>query len=135
MIHHIPDLPAAAREIRRVLKPGGRILIRSAFAGRTAGIGLFTYFPEAATALDTRYPSVETVCDAFGTAGFNQRSLEPIPQRTASTLAEVVATFDRNAHTPLLLISDEAYEAGLARLHAADHAQPVIDALDLLVLA
>ncbi|MER6003548.1 class I SAM-dependent methyltransferase [Nonomuraea angiospora] len=34
VIHHIQDLPAAAPEIARVLAPGGRLLIRNAFADR-----------------------------------------------------------------------------------------------------
>lgn len=32
VIHHIPDLPAAAREIRRVLRPGSPVLIRNGSA-------------------------------------------------------------------------------------------------------
>jgi ubiquinone/menaquinone biosynthesis C-methylase UbiE len=35
VLHHIPDLPAAFREIRRVLKPGGRFV----FAGEPTKIG------------------------------------------------------------------------------------------------
>jgi ubiquinone/menaquinone biosynthesis C-methylase UbiE len=34
VIHHVPDLVAAAVELRRVLRPGAPVLIRSAFAGR-----------------------------------------------------------------------------------------------------
>ncbi|WP_026426140.1 class I SAM-dependent methyltransferase [Actinokineospora inagensis] len=37
VLHHIPDLPAAFREIRRVLKPGGRFV----FAGEPTRIGDF----------------------------------------------------------------------------------------------
>ena len=32
--HHVPDRAAAAREIARVLKPDGRVFVRSTFAGR-----------------------------------------------------------------------------------------------------
>ncbi|PPK62371.1 class I SAM-dependent methyltransferase [Actinokineospora auranticolor] len=35
VLHHIPDLPAAFREIRRVLKPGGRFV----FAGEPTKVG------------------------------------------------------------------------------------------------
>ncbi|MFI5914634.1 class I SAM-dependent methyltransferase [Dactylosporangium sp. NPDC051541] len=134
VVHHIPDLPAAAAEIRRVLRPGGLVLIRSAFAGRLDGISLFRYFPEAAAALDARYPSAANVSASFGTNGFTTIALEPVPQVTAPTLGALLETFDRAAHTPLMLIDDDAYARGLARLRAADPAQPVIDALDLLVL-
>jgi ubiquinone/menaquinone biosynthesis C-methylase UbiE len=34
VIHHIPDLEAAACEIRRVLRPGAPVLIRQGFPGR-----------------------------------------------------------------------------------------------------
>lgn len=55
---------------------------------------------------------------------------------TAPSLAAIAATARRESHTPLMLISDSAYEAGLARLRAAAATErgPVIDILDLLVL-
>jgi hypothetical protein len=107
----------------------------SAFPGRPGKIGLFRFFPEAVRVLDT-YPGIAEVCAAFATAGFTRTAAEPVPQVTASSLAEVAAHFRREAHTPLMLISDAEYDAGLARLRAAADTEPgpVIDALDLLVL-
>src|SRR3954466_8984167 len=54
VIHHIPDLEVAAREIRRVLRPGGLVLIRQGFPDRYEpsgslkldGIELVRWFPE-----------------------------------------------------------------------------------------
>src|SRR5512132_3821405 len=34
VVHHVPDLEAAAREIRRVLRPGAPVLIRQGFPDR-----------------------------------------------------------------------------------------------------
>jgi SAM-dependent methyltransferase len=135
VIHHVPDLAAAARELRRVLRPGGKVLIRSAFAGRHQAITLFRYFPEAIRVLET-YPSVADVEAAFATAGFTTIAFEPVPQTTAPSLREAAANLRREAHTPLQLITDDEYAAGLARLHRAARTEqgPVIDALDLLVL-
>jgi SAM-dependent methyltransferase len=135
VVHHVSNLPAAARELRRVVRPGGPVLIRSAFAGRHHAITLFRFFPEAIRVLDT-YPSVDEVAAAFAAAGFTVVSFEQVPQTTASSLGEVAVKIRREAHTPLLLITDDEYAAGLARLHRAARTEqgPVIDALDLLVL-
>lgn len=135
VIHHIPDLVAAATEIRRVLKPGAPVLIRSAFAGRHEAISLFRWFPEAVAVLD-RYPSISSVEAAFAVAGFTTAGCEPVPQVTAKSIAEAAAGLRREAHTPLQLISDDAYAAGVARLQEAARTPsgPVVDALDLLVL-
>jgi SAM-dependent methyltransferase len=135
MVHHVPDLPAAAVELRRVLRTGAPVLIRSAFAGRHDQIALFRFFPEAIRVLDT-YPSVADVRAAFAAAGLGFVGLQAVPQTTASSLRDAVAMMTRDAHTPLKLISDDAYAAGLARMRAAAATQtgPVIDCLDLLVL-
>lgn len=80
--------------------------------------------------------SVDDVEAAFATAGFTTVSFEQIPQTTATSFGEVAATIRREAHTPLQLITDDEYAAGLARLHHAAQTEqgPAIDALDLLVL-
>lgn len=135
VVHHIPDLTAAAREVRRVLKPDGPVLIRSAFAGRHEAITLFRYFPEAIAVLD-RYPRVADVEAAFAVTGFTTAGFVQVPQATAPSLRDAVASLRREAHTPLQLITDEAYAAGVRRMReAAETATgPVIDGLDLLVL-
>ncbi|MEV6638320.1 methyltransferase domain-containing protein [Actinoplanes sp. NPDC051470] len=135
VVHHVPDLVRSAHEIRRVLRPGGPVLIRSAFAGRHDTITLFRYFTEAIRVLDS-FPSVPEVQEAFGASGFGVAAIEQVPQCTAASLRDFATRLRRAAHTPLQLISDQEYATGLARLNAAaDHVDgPVIDALDLLVL-
>lgn len=133
VVHHLPDLLAAATELRRVVRPGGPVLIRSAFAGRHDGITLCRFFPETVDVLDT-YPAVADVEAAFTAAGFTLTACERVPQISAASLPEAAASLRREAHTPLQLISDDAYAAGLARLRGATDPGPVVDVLDLLVL-
>lgn len=136
VIHHVPDLSAAAREIRRVLKPGGLVLIRSAFPGRHEGITLCSFWPETIAALNDSYPTVATIEAAFAASGFTTAGLEPVAQMSASSLAEAATSLRREAHTLLQLISDDAYAQGVERLNAAARTAtgPLVDVLDLLVL-
>lgn len=136
VIHHVPDLSACAREVRRVLAPGGPLLIRSAFAGRLEGISFFRYFPEAERIAET-FPSVEATVETFAAAGFEFQSLQSVPQLTAPDLAGLCERVALRADTTLQGISDEAFERGLAALHRAaaeTPPSPIISRLDLLVL-
>nr|WP_230416440.1 class I SAM-dependent methyltransferase [Micromonospora tarapacensis] len=135
MVHHVADLDAMAHELRRVLRPGAPVLVRSPFPGRHRRIALFHWFPEAVRVLRT-YPGLARVRAAFAGAGFPVSTVEPVAQTTAASMAEYADRMDRRAHTPLQLITDAEYAAGMARLRAAVATEdgPVVDYLDLLVL-
>jgi SAM-dependent methyltransferase len=132
VIHHVRDLPAAGAELRRVLRPGGVVVLRSLFRERHEGIGLFRFFPQATRALSS-FPTVSEVADGLG---FAVDRLEPVPQVTAPSLAEKASTLRREADTLLRSLSEQEFEAGRARLleAAAVETGPVVDHLDLLVL-
>ena len=142
VIHHIPDLEAAAREIRRVLRPGAPVLIRQAFPGRVGRIELVRWFPETARTIDT-FPSVEQACQAFAAAGFHWDALEQVPEIYLTSLIEFLGWMDtiRNADTTIRNLTEEEFRRGKERLRlAAQHAEetatpePRTSWLDLLVL-
>src|SRR5579859_282285 len=142
VIHHIPDLEAAAREIRRVLRPGAPVLIRQAFPGRASQIELVRWFPETARTIGT-YPTVEQACHAFATAGFRQEALEQVPQTYTASLAEFLGQADtfRHADTTMRNLTEEEFLRGKDRLrravqHSGEAASPETRTswLDLLVL-
>jgi SAM-dependent methyltransferase len=143
VIHHIPDLEAAAREIRRVLRPGAPVLIRQGFPGRVDATHTFPweFFPETARTTDT-YPSVEQVAQAFATAGFRRDALEQVPE-TLTSLAEFLAQADtfRRADSPMRGLTEEEFLRGKERLRRAvqeaeqgPDPEPRTNWLDLLVL-
>jgi ubiquinone/menaquinone biosynthesis C-methylase UbiE len=137
VIHHIADLEAAAREIRRVLRPGAPVLIRQGFPGRLDRIELVRWFPETARIVDT-YPSVTDVCDAFAAAGFRRAALEQVPETYSATLADLLGQLDtlRAADTSVRSLSDEEFLDGRERIRQAvrEGAEPRSNWLDLLVL-
>lgn len=142
VIHHIPDLEAAAREIRRVLRPGAPILIRQGFPGRLDGVELVRWFPETSRVVDA-YPSVTDTCNAFATAGFHQEALEPVRETYTASLADFLRQVDtfRHADTTMRTLSENEFLRGKERLRRAVQAaettaNQVIRSnwLDLLVL-
>jgi ubiquinone/menaquinone biosynthesis C-methylase UbiE len=128
VIHHIPDLEGAAREIRRVLRPGAPVLVRQAFPDRyepfgplrTDGIETFRWFPETARVAGT-FPSLEATCAAFAAAGFHREALEQVRDSSATSLADLVARIDtlRQADTTMRSLTDDEFVRGKERLRRA----------------
>ena len=136
VIHHLADLPGCARELRRVLRAGGPVLIRSSFPDRHQGISLFRFFPGAGRIADT-FPTVEATVAAFEAAGFSFQALQQVPQVSAPSLRAALERVRLRADSTLQLLPDEEFAQGLAALERAaaeTTPTPVVDHLDLLVL-
>jgi ubiquinone/menaquinone biosynthesis C-methylase UbiE len=150
VIHHVPDLAAAAHEIRRVLRPGAPVLIRQGFPDRYEPSGnlkldtieLVRWFPETARAIDT-FPSVKDTSEAFAAAGFRQDALEQVRETYPTSLANFLNQVDtfRHADTTMRNLTEDEFLRGKERLRrAVRHAEntanpePRNNWLDLLVL-
>ena len=151
VIHHIPDLGVAAREIRRVLRPGAPVLIRQGFPDRYEPLGnlkldrieLVRWFPETARAIDT-FPSLRDTCIAFAAAGFHQDALEQVRETYPASLADFLGQVDtfRHADTTMRKLTEDEFLRGKERLrrairHAEHTANPETRSnwLDLLALS
>jgi len=142
VIHHIPDLGAAAHEIRRVLRPGAPVLIRQGFPGRLDGVELVRWFPETARTADA-FPSLEETCEAFAAAGFHQDALEQVRETYPAGLADFLGQVDtlRRADTTMRALTEDEFHRGKERLRRATRvsestasAETRSNRLDLLVL-
>ena len=142
VIHHIADLGVAAREIRRVLRPGAPVLIRQGFPGRLDGVELVHWFPETARTAET-FPSLEETCKAFAGAGFQPEALEQVRETYPTRLADFLGQVDtlRRADTTMRGLTDDEFLRGKERLrcamrHSEDAAslEPRSNWLDRLVL-
>lgn len=140
VIHHIPDLASAAAGIRRVLRPGAPVLIRTVLPGHTSRLTLGRFFPGIARVLDT-YPSAERLAELFGAVGFASVTNEAMAQRPDASLAEFAQRLDRlrAADTLVRSLTEAEYADGrrrVARALADDRADQVdlTSTLDLVVL-
>lgn len=137
VVHHIEDLAAAAHETRRVLRPGGRLLIRQGFSGRHDGIPWARLFPSALAITEKRHPRIEQVAKAFEAAGFRLQEVQRVREIAAADLHAYARKIETRADSTLTLISDADFAEGLERLRRlADESPvgPVMATLDLLVL-
>ena len=150
VVHHIGDLEAAARELRRVLRPAAPVLIRQGFPDRYEpagslkrdGIELMRWFPETARTADT-FPTLAKTCEAFAAAGFRREALEQVCDTNPGSLADLLRQVDtlRLADTTLRNLTDDEFLRGKERLRRAarrgesESTPPSrINWLDLLVL-
>ena len=135
-VHHVPDRPACARELSRVLRPGSRALIIGAYTLARRKMPLFSYFTEALRIVDD-FPLAEQIIADFEPAGLRHEATAAVSYVTAPDLRVVAERTRLRADTTLQLISDEEFARGQARLDAAAEAetdpQPIVTAVDLIV--
>jgi ubiquinone/menaquinone biosynthesis C-methylase UbiE len=137
VIHQFPDLGAAARELRRVIEPGGKVLVRSGYPGRQDEIELFHLFP-AAMRVAERWPRLGRVITAFEDAGFDFEAIERVREPTFESYEEMLELLPvmRRSDSALVDLDDEAWEKGLAAIERAMAAgeRPWPLGMDLLVM-
>jgi len=137
VFHHIRDHRACARELHRVLRPGGRVLIRGTFGDRLDGFPtLFRFFPDARLICED-LPTAKQATAIFNAEGFTLEADRRIQQRTCASLREFAERTRLRADSALALISDEEFAQGLAAVDDAATREceptPVLETLDLLV--
>ena len=136
-IHHVRDRPAAAQEIRRVLKPGGRLLIRSTFSDRMPRIEWHDWFEGAREAELKMFPTTAEVAAMFAPVGLKPLHLDVIRERYADSLAQQAERLKTRAISTFEHLEEAAIVEGFRRLDEAvarDLGGPIYDDGDLMTL-
>jgi SAM-dependent methyltransferase len=122
VIHHVADRAACARELARVLAPGGRVYLRGFFAG-SSQLGWLPYFPGSERAI-ARFPSIAELDEIFSRVGFSVARVDEVrtPPRSVADAREWTETM-RHADTLLTALTDAEIAAGLAALDATESTQ------------
>ena len=135
--HHIRDHQACARELRRIVSPGGRVLIRGSFGDKLDGFPtLFHYWP-GTKEICRQLPTIQHTVAVFEANGFVFTEHRRVDQATAPSLREFAERTKFRADTSLALISDSEFLEGQAAIEAAaahEHVlAPVVETIELLV--
>lgn len=117
--HHFPDKAAAVREIARVLKPGGRVILRSTFKERIPDHWWRSYFPRSQQVEEAMFPSVAEARLYFEDRGFSTVDWVTPTIPFEEDLAEAVERLKLRAVSVFEHMTEAELDEGFARLDAA----------------
>ncbi|GIL25674.1 class I SAM-dependent methyltransferase [Actinocatenispora comari] len=123
--HHVADKDAAAREIARVLRPGGTLLLRAQFSDRMPDIWWLRHFP-GGLELDARmYRSLAAETGTFEAAGFTASPAPRVLRDPATqTRAQRLERLRHRSMSVFQHMSEEQIAAGFASLQREVDADP-----------
>lgn len=137
-LHHVQQREAAAREIARVLRPGGRVLIRSVFSDRMPDLRWHHFFPRACDIEMQMFPTSDSVTQLFAGVGLQPITLTAIEEQFAPDLATYASRIRLRAISTFEHLLEQECVEGIARMDAAVAATtesvPVTARSDILVL-
>jgi SAM-dependent methyltransferase len=136
VVHHVDDLAAFAAGVRRVLKPGGHLLLRGGF-GPPSELPLYRYFPEAWAPGTAVTVSLSKVSEVLAAAGINLCRHVKVEQVLAESPDELIDRVRTRSLSNLAGLADAVFHDGLRAMeqHARDGGMPqrIVERLDLVV--
>ena len=137
--HHVTDRERAAREVARVLRPGGVLVCRTQLADRMPDLWWLRHFPGGAEADAAMYHTLEQDLTTFGAAGLTAApGLVSVAEPSLGTRADRLDRLRTRTLSVLHRLPDQDFLAGIASLEAEVALEPdspaPADDVTLLVL-
>jgi SAM-dependent methyltransferase len=123
VVHHFGNQVSAAQEIARVLRFGGRLLLRGTFGDSVEAVSWLPWFPEARR-LGRDHIDLQAFAAVLADVGLHLVAHDRVTQVVASDLAGLHQRTSARADSFLDGLSDEEFNRGLNRLLASAQAHP-----------
>jgi malonyl-CoA O-methyltransferase len=124
VVHQFDDLAAAVAELARVLRAGGRVLVRG-FVADQGPFGLGHHFPGIERSI-ARFPTVAALTAAFAAGGLALHDVVEVREDWSWDLAAWAdgAAELRHADSMLAPLTDDEFAAGVASVRAEGERRP-----------
>ena len=117
--HHVVDREVAARELRRVVKPGGKLFVQANLSDRMPDVWWFRVVPEWKNVDTAQFRSEEEVETDFTEVGWTLTSRDQVTWVRSASLAEDYEKLKLRSVSVFEHMSEEVIEHGFARIEAA----------------
>ena len=122
--HHVPDRPAAARELLRVVRPGGIVLLRTSFRDRLPQLWWLDAFPRGREIEAALYEPLQVVLSTFTTAGWEFVALDEIEEPSPGSRVDQLARLKIRSLSLFEHFTSDEIASGFAELERRVAADP-----------
>jgi ubiquinone/menaquinone biosynthesis C-methylase UbiE len=122
--HHVQDKPRAARELARVLRPGGRLLLRANFSDHHPRPWWLEHFPRGYEADAALFQPLHEAIAMFTSAGWRVASFGTVTEPSYGTRADMLGRLRLRTLSFFAQLSPDEVETGFRRLEEAVAADP-----------
>jgi ubiquinone/menaquinone biosynthesis C-methylase UbiE len=117
---HVQDKPRAVGELARVLRPGGRLLLRSQFSDHLPALWWLEHFPRGVEAHATPFePLHEAIATFTTTAGWRVVSFDMVSEPSPGTYGEMLERLRLRTFSVFADLTPDEQEVGFRRLERA----------------
>ncbi len=117
--HHVQDKPQAARELARVLRPGGRLLLRANFSDHHPEPWWLEYFPRGLEADTALFQPLHEVIALFTSAGWRVASFGTVTPPSSGTRGDALERLRLRTLSFFTQLTPDEIEVGFRRLEQA----------------